>query len=66
MLRPVARLLFVERMLREGTAARVDAFTLGPSHQGARRLRAAWTPRLVYREQPDPEQEFIDGQVADL
>lgn len=61
-LRPVARLLFVERMLREGTAARVDAFTLGPSHQGTRRLRAAWTPRLVYREQPDPEPEFIDGR----
>lgn len=65
-LRPVARLLFVERMLLDGSAARVDAFTLGPSHQGSRRLRAAWTPRRVYVNEPDPKPASIDGVVTGL
>ncbi|KJL30224.1 DUF4062 domain-containing protein [Microbacterium oxydans] len=65
-LRPVARLLFAERMLLDGIAARVDAFTLGPSHQGSRRLRAVWTPRRVYVNEPDPKPTSIDGVVTGL
>ncbi len=65
-LRPVARLLFVETMLRDGRAARVDKFALGPSHQGRRNLSATWTQRQVYANVPDPEPRSISGAVAAL
>lgn len=65
-LRPVARLLCVEKMLSGGHAARVDQFTLGPSHQGRRRLSMVWTPRQVYSDVPDPEQISLEGVIADL
>jgi hypothetical protein len=65
-LRPVARLLFAERLITEQAASRIDSFTLGPSHQGARRLRATWTPPQVYVNQPDPEPVSIDGTVSGL
>jgi len=47
-LRPVARLLFAERLLTDEAASTIDSFALGPSHQGQRRLRATWTPPRVY------------------
>lgn len=65
-LRPVAHLLFSERMLSDGTAARIDFFALGPAHQGSRRLRAAWTPPQVYVNVPDPSAGSIEGIVTGL
>ena len=65
-LRPVARLLFGERLLADGIADRIDAFALGPSHQGSRRLHAAWTPPQVYTNAPDPEPASVDGTVTGL
>lgn len=65
-LRPVARVLFSERRLTEQAASRIDSFALGPSHQGARRLRAIWTPPQVYVNKPDPASVSIDGTVLGL
>ncbi|MHB9005087.1 MAG: DUF4062 domain-containing protein [Coriobacteriia bacterium] len=65
-LRPVARLLFAERLLSEQMASTIDSFILGPSHQGARRLRAAWTPLQAYVNEPDPAPMSIDGTVTGL
>ena len=65
-LRPAARLLFIERLITGQTASRVDFFALGPSHQGARRLRATWTPPQVYSNHPDPASVSIDGSVTGL
>lgn len=65
-LRPVARLLFSERMISDGIAGRIDAFALGPAHQGARRLRASWTPPQIYSNVPDPTPESIEGTVIGL
>lgn len=65
-LRPVARLLFAERLITDQAASRIDSFALGPSHQGARRLRATWTPPQVYVNEPDPAPVSIDGTVTGL
>ncbi len=65
-LRPVTRLLFTERLITEQAASRIDSFALGPSHQGARRLRATWTPLQIYVNQPDPAPLSIDGTVRGL
>lgn len=65
-LRPVARLLFSEHLLTDGAASRIESFILGPSHQGARRLRTTWTPPQVYANEPDPEPLSIDGTVTRL
>jgi hypothetical protein len=65
-LRPVARLLFTERMLMDATASRIDAFELGPSQQAKRRLRATWTPPRTYSNGPGPEPLSIDGVVSGL
>lgn len=65
-LRPVARLLFVERMLSGGHAARVDQFTLGPLHQGQRRLSMMWTPPRVYSNVPDPGPISLEGVIQGL
>jgi hypothetical protein len=65
-LRPVARLLFAERLLTEEAASTIDSFALGPSHQGQRRLRATWTPPRVYDNGPDPAPLSIDGTVSGL
>jgi hypothetical protein len=62
-LRPVTRLFFVERLLTEAIASRVDSLALGPSHQSRRRLRATWTPPSVYANQPDPSPVSIDGVI---
>lgn len=65
-LRPVARLLFAERLITDQAASRIDSFALGPSHQGARRLWATWTPPQVYVNEPDPAPVSIDGTVTGL
>ena len=65
-LRPIARLLFAERLLTEVMASRIDSFALGPSHQGSRRLRATWTPPRVYANAPDSAPLSIDGTVSGL
>lgn len=65
-LRPVARLLFAERLLTDEVASRIDTFALGPSHQGTRRLRATWTPPRVYANERDPMPLSIDGPVHGL
>lgn len=65
-LRPVARLLFAERLITDQSASRIDFFALGPSHQGARRLRAVWTPPQTYSNAPDPTPLSIDGSVMGL
>lgn len=65
-LRPVARLLFTERLLTEAIASRIGSFALGPSHQGSRRLRATWTPPQVYVNEPDPTPHSVDGTVNGL
>lgn len=65
-LRPVARLLFAERLLADGVASRVDAFALGPAHQGRRRLKAAWTPPQAYTNVPNPTGGSIEGLVVGL
>jgi hypothetical protein len=64
--RPVARLLFSEQLLANGIASRIDSFTLGPSHQGSRRLKATWTPPSTYSAQPEPDSVSIDGQLSGL
>lgn len=65
-LRPVARLLFSERLLSDSTAARIDLFALGPAHQGSRQLKATWTPPQVYVNVPDPSAGSIEGAVTGL
>lgn len=65
-LRPVARLLFTERLFTDNIASRIDTFALGPSHQGTRRLRAAWTPPQIYANEPDPMPISIDGAISGL
>lgn len=65
-LRPVARLLFGEWLFVEQVASRIDSFILGPGRQGARRLRATWTPPQVYVNEPDPAPLSIDGTVTGL
>lgn len=65
-LRPVSRLLFAERLMVEQAASRIDFFALGPSHQGARRLRATWTPPQVYVNHPEPTPVSVDGTVIGL
>jgi hypothetical protein len=65
-LRPAARLLFLEQLITERSASRIDYFALGPSHQGARRLRASWTPPQAYSNVPDPAPVSIDGTVIGL
>jgi hypothetical protein len=65
-LRPVAQLLFTERIIAEAMASRIDSFSLGPSHQGNRRLRATWTSPQVYENEPDPSPISIDGTVSGL
>jgi len=65
-LRPVARLLFEERLLRDQIASRVDSFTLDPSHQGTRRLRASWMPPAVYVNEPEPAAQSIEGDITGL
>jgi hypothetical protein len=65
-LRPLARLLFAEQLMTDGSASRIDSFTLGPSHQGARRLQATWTPPQIYVNEPDPAPLSIDGTVTGL
>lgn len=65
-LRPVARLLFVEQMLTGGSAARVDSFALGPAHRGVRRLKAVWAPPQIYSNIPDPEPRSVEGRVSGL
>lgn len=65
-LRPVARLLFFERLIIEQAASRLDFFALGPSSPGARRLRATWTPPTVYTDGPDPTPISIEGTVRGL
>jgi hypothetical protein len=65
-LRPVAGLLFEERLLRDQIASRVDSFVLGPSHQGIRRLRASWMPPTVYVNEPEPAAIKIEGNITGL
>lgn len=65
-LRPVSRLLFLERLMTEQAASRIDFFAIGPAHQGARRLRATWTPPQAYVNEPDPTPVSIDGTVMGL
>ncbi len=65
-LRPVARLLFAERLLGDDVASRINYFALGPAHQGRRRLRATWTPPQIYVNEPDPAPMSIDGTVDGL
>lgn len=65
-LRPVARLLFEEQLVRDQIASRVDSFALGPSHQGTRRLRASWTPPTVYINEPEPDPVQIEGDIIGL
>lgn len=65
-LRPVARLLFEEQLIRDQTASRIDSFALGPSQQGARRLRASWTPPTVFVNESEPVPVRIEGDVTGL
>jgi len=65
-LRPIARLLFTEQLITDGSASRIDSFALGPAHQGARRLQATWTPPQIYVNEPDPARLSIDGTVTGL
>ncbi|WP_158375152.1 DUF4062 domain-containing protein [Cellulosimicrobium cellulans] len=64
--RPVARLLVTEHLLSGDDVSSVDAFSLGPSRQGHRRLRITWTPRAIYTNQPDPAPLTLDGDVSDV
>ncbi|MFJ6678621.1 DUF4062 domain-containing protein [Microbacterium sp. NPDC091382] len=63
-LRPVASLLFAERLMVEGVAGRVNSFTLGPSHQGSRKLKATWTPPRIYSNAPGPTPVSIEGLIS--
>ena len=65
-LRPVARLLFEEMLLRNRIASRVDSFALGPAHQGQRRLRASWTPPRMYTNEPEPGPVKLEGDTVGL
>lgn len=63
-LRPIARLLIAEQLTTDGSASRIDSFTLGPAHQGERRLQATWTPPQIYVNEPDPAPLSIDGTIT--
>lgn len=65
-MRPIARLLFAEQLITDGSASRIDSFAIGPAHQGARRLQATWTPPQIYVNEPDPAPLSIDGTVTGL
>lgn len=65
-LRPVARLLLTEHLLSTGATTTVNAFALGPAHNGVRRLRLTWTPRSAYAYEPDPEPLTLDGKIRNL
>jgi hypothetical protein len=64
--RPVARLLIIERLLRTGDATHIDSFTLGPSQNGNRFLRLAWSPPREYSNSPTPDPVAIEGELKDL
>jgi len=64
--RPVARLLLTEQLLGRGEAGHIDSFTLGPSHQGSRRLRLSWTPPRPYVNSPTPDPVSVEGDVSGL
>ncbi len=65
-LRPISRLLIAEFLLANEIAASIDAFDLGPSHAGSRRLRVTWTPRRQYVNSPDAAAMTLDGLVSGL
>ena len=64
--RPVSRLLISERLLRRGEASHIDAFTLGPSWNGTRRLAVTWTPPRPYVNYPTPDQVSVEGDLSGL
>lgn len=65
-LRPIVRLLIAEFLLANEIAASIDAFDLGPSQAGSRRLRVTWTPRREYVNALDPVPVVLDGLVSGL
>jgi len=48
-IRPVARILITEALVRSGAARIVDAFRMGPRHGDVRQLSVTWTPRRQYQ-----------------
>jgi hypothetical protein len=65
-LRPIARLLLTEHLLREGHADAVTGFALGPDHQGKRRLRLTWVPPRPYSNSPESSPRTIEGDVTGI
>jgi hypothetical protein len=65
-LRPISRLLIAEFLLASDIAMSIDAFDLGPSHAGSRRLRVTWMPRREYVNAPDPSPVTLDGTLTGL
>jgi hypothetical protein len=63
--RPVARLLVTEKLLRDG-ASHVDSFTLGPSRNGKRVARLTWSPARQYTNVPAPKPITIEGEIAGI
>ncbi len=63
-LRPIARLLFAEFLMRGEHAATLNHFDLGPAQQGVRRLIASWTPPRRYSNTPDPLPVTLTGGIS--
>jgi hypothetical protein len=64
--RPVARLLITEKLLKRGDVSHVNSFSLGPARGGVRRARLTWTPARVYSNVPAPSAITIEGDIAGL
>jgi hypothetical protein len=63
--RPVARLLLSEWLLREGRADALTEFRLGPKRQERRKLAIGWNERRVYMN-ATPGSQRIEGDVLGL
>lgn len=63
--RPVARLLMTEWLVREGQADALTEFRFGPRRQGLRKLAVSWRERSRYRNVA-PGDYSIEGDVADV
>lgn len=65
-LRPAARLLLEEHLLRSGNAGTVIDFILGPEQADRRYLRISWTPVRQYSNEPPAGLRKVAGYISGL
>jgi hypothetical protein len=58
---PIARLLVVEQLVGGQQASTIDDFSLGPNHQGQRRLSLTYTETRI-ASNVTPEQRTLQGR----